>query len=167
MAATTHQFGYGQFAGLRSRFQAANRDGIGEQPADGRVSMQFPADIADFEAVAWLVMGDGWMVPEDQWADVDLGWLLTVLLSEGMGRVTAVRVALADAGNLSHTERDRYARVRVHVAALFNQPYLGTSRAVSRATKQAVGRAVDRAAGLAGAGVVGPVLDLDALAGVR
>jgi len=165
MAATVHQFGCGQFAGLRSRFQAANRDGIGELPADGRVSMQFPADIADFQAVAWLVMGDG-TLPDDQWTDVDLGWLLTVLLSEGMDTVTAVRVVLEDPGNLSHTERDRYARVRAHVAALFNQPHLGTSRAVGRATKQAIGRAVDRA-GLAGAGGAGPVLDLDALAGVR
>jgi len=105
-------------------------------------------------AVAWLVMGDG-MLPEDQWADVDLGWLLTVLLSEGMDRVTAVRVVLADPGNLSPAECARYARICAHVADLFNQSYLGTSRAVGRATKQAIGRTVDRAAGLAGAGGVG------------
>jgi hypothetical protein len=35
MGATVHQFGYGQFAGLRSRFQAANRDGIGSCPLMG------------------------------------------------------------------------------------------------------------------------------------
>lgn len=166
MAATVHQFGYGQFAGLRSRFQAANRDGIGERPADGRVSMQFPADIADFEAVAWLVLGDE-MMPDDQWADVDLGWLLTVLLHEGMDIITGVRLYLEDQANLSHTDRHLHARTRAHVADLFNQPHLATSRAVGRATKRAIGRAADRATGPTGEGVAGPAVDLDALVGVR
>jgi hypothetical protein len=124
--------------------------------------MQFPADIADFQAVAWLVVGDG-TLPDDQWADLDLGWLLTVLLSEGMDLVTAVRVELEDPHRLSRVERDCYARVCAHVADLFDQPFLGTSRAVGRATKQAIGRAVDHAAALAGVGGAGPVLDLDAL----
>ncbi|KAA1013324.1 hypothetical protein FVA95_26900 [Pseudonocardia sp. EV170527-09] len=169
MRATAHQFGYVQFAGQRGRFQAAHRDGIGERQPDGRVSMQFPADLEDFTAVAWLVLSDG-LVDESQWGDVDMGWLVSVLLDEGMDTITTLRTQLTDPAHLDqldHDQRDLLDRVRAHVIGLFTGVTLG-STTVSRATRAAVRRAADdlttTPAAIAAPGVV---VDLDDLVGAR
>lgn len=100
------------FQGQRLEFAAAHRDGR-RREAEMLIGFAVPIDWADLEAAAWVILSAG-----GEWDEVTADWVVSVLLYEGMEKVTEARHALATLP-AAPVERGDRARLREHVTSLF------------------------------------------------
>ncbi len=144
--------GYGIIGDVRVTFDAPHREGR-DAPAELAAALVFPLDRADLDAAAWRILAaDVWPDLPD-WGDVDAGYVLAVLLWEGLGALSDVRELLARPAR-TPGEAALRARVRGHVTALFGPQSATPHGAPALAYTAATDREDGPADGEAGARVL-------------